>query len=148
MADPKIPEHKLFNQGEIFGRASTTNEKIPDIAPEYRGHGATPQEKADENKAWISKDHTLANADVQNRDESSRPQPDIYAQEVNKRLGPLASVKDKIADGLEIAKEKMSLSSKSASETAADTENSAGVSTPLHRPCLFACSHVIFSTPL
>lgn len=101
MADPKVAEHKLFKQGQIFGRASTTDEKIPDIAPDYRGHGATPQEKEDENKAWISNDHTLANADAQNRDESSRPQPDVYAQEVNKRLGPLTSVTDKIADGLE-----------------------------------------------
>jgi len=126
MADPKIPEDKLFKQGQVFGRAATTDDKITDIAPDYRGHGATPEEKADENKPWISEGHTLANADDKNRDESGRSQPDIYAQELNKRLGPLNTVKDKIADGVETAMEKMSGSTKSASETAADTKNSAG----------------------
>ncbi|KAG0554847.1 hypothetical protein KC19_12G124500 [Ceratodon purpureus] len=103
-----MAEDKLSRQGQILERAATTDEKITDVAPEYRGHGATPEEKADENKPWISKGHTLANADDQNRDESGRPQPDIYAQELNKRLGPLNTVKDKIEDGIEAMIEKIS----------------------------------------
>lgn len=137
MADPKIAEHKLSKQGQIFARASTTDEKIPDITPEYKGHGATRQEKEDENKAWISKDHTLANADVQNRDDSSRPQPDVYAQEVNKRLGALTSVMDKIPDGFETTKEKMS-------GTADETKNSTGVCPLLQCPYLSTCDLCAF----
>ena len=106
MTNPKIPEHKLFSQGQVSERASKTDEKISEIAPEYRGHGATPQEKADENKPWISKGHPLANAEDQSKDESSRPELDIYAQELNKRLGPLASVMDTIADGIDTAMKK------------------------------------------
>ena len=148
MADPKIPEHKLFKQGQIFGRAATTDEKIPDIAPEYRGHGATPQEKADKNKSWISEYHTLANADDQNKDESSRPQYDTYAQEMNKRLGPLASVKDTIVDGLETATKKVSGSSQSASESDGETKNSAAVSTPLRWSSLRKSMNDFFSIGL
>ena len=100
-SDPKIPEHELTPQGRIIGRAVNTEEKLQDVAPEFKGSGATPQEKADETKSWISEDHI---DDDQNRDESSRPHPDTYAQELNKCLGPLISVMDTLADGLELAK--------------------------------------------
>lgn len=125
MADPKIPEHNLNSQGQVYKRASKTDEKTSEIGSEYRGHGATPQQKADEKKPWISEGHTGANVDDQNRDESSRPQPDTYAQEVNKRLGPVTSAKDKIVDSLETAMEKVSGTSKSASETAGEAKTSA-----------------------
>lgn len=134
MADPKIPEDKLFKQGQIYGRASTTDDTISEIAPDYRGHGATPQDKADDNKSWISKDSTDAKFD-----DSSRPQPDIYAQEINKRLGPLTSVQDKIADGVEAAMNKFSGSGNSVTDTAGETKDSASVS-PLHCPCLYTCT--------
>lgn len=122
MADPKVPEHHLTPQGRIYGRVTRTDEKTPEVAPDFKGHGATPQQKEDENKSWISEGHTTADVDEQNSNEKGEPQPDVYAQRVNQSLGPLTSVKDKIADTLESGKEKISGSAHMASEAKDSTK--------------------------
>jgi len=51
-----VPEHELTPQGRICRPSVSTDEKLQDIAPEFRGIGVTPQEKADHTKAWIPKE--------------------------------------------------------------------------------------------
>lgn len=138
MADPKVPEHHLTPQGRIYGRVTRTDEKTPEVAPDFKGHGATPQQKEDENKSWISEGHTTADVDEQNSNEKGEPQPDVYAQRVNQSLGPLTSVKDKIADTLESGKEKISGSAHMASEAKDSTKVNffhAHLSISVHFPC-------------
>ncbi|KAG0622851.1 hypothetical protein M758_3G128800 [Ceratodon purpureus] len=113
MADPKVPEPELTSQGQVYQRATKSDETVPELQPQYRGGGATPQQKEDENKHWISEGHNDANVEDQNRDGLSRHQYDTYARELDKRLGPIAYVKDKIADTVETAIEKVSATSNS-----------------------------------
>jgi hypothetical protein len=100
-ADPKVPEPELTSQGRIYRRATETDESFN---PNTEG----------ENKSWISDNN---NIDDQRRDELSRPQPDKIAEEVDKRLGPIATVKNKLADTVETAVEKASATSNSANDT-------------------------------
>lgn len=121
--DPRIPDHELTAQGLIYRRASTTDEKVPEIAPEFRGRGATPEEKEDESKAWISRDRNCPPRDTA---EPSRPGEDTYARELHKRLGLIQPVIDKLEDAIATAKEKVTGATKSVTD---DTKNSAAVST-------------------
>lgn len=108
-ADPKVTEHELTPQGRIYQAAGRTDEKVTDIAPDFRGTGATPQQKEDDNKPWISSGHTDEGVDPQNRDEHSRPQGDTMAQGLYNRLGPFQSkVIDPVEDGIVAAKERVS----------------------------------------
>lgn len=113
MADPKVEESQLTSQGQIYQTAFKTDEKIPELETQYRGAGATTEQKEDESKPWI----TGGRNDVAADDGHSRHQYDHYAQELDKRLGPIAFVKDKVADTVESAMGKESATSNSTSKT-------------------------------
>lgn len=105
---PSVPEHELTPQGRINRRAVSTDEKLHEIAPEFRGTGATPQDKADDTRAWISKENGTREENEKEESSTARAQHDTYAQELNKRLGPVSFVMDSLQDGIEAAKESVS----------------------------------------